>query len=145
MQLIFRRGYICCGCGKRYTKEHTSAIFKGNCLCNECYSQIEKIPNHSSFAGTKHCDFVVAPFFYKDLYRDIFLLFKFNGCFAYGHILGMKAAEYFNNFTELQEYDGIVIVPLSKQRLRERGFNQSEIMGKYIADAINIPIINCVQ
>ena len=145
MQFIFKSGYICCGCGKRYTIEHTNAIFKRSCICNECYSQIEKVPHYSSFAGTKYCDFVVSPFFYKDLYRDIFLQFKFSGCFAYGHILGMKAAEYFNDFTQMREYDGIVIVPLSKQRLRERGFNQSEIMGKYIAEALDLPIINCIQ
>ena len=73
MQFIFKSGYICCGCGKRYTIEHTNAIFKRSCICNECYSQIEKVPHYSSFAGTKYCDFVVSPFFYKDLYRDIFL------------------------------------------------------------------------
>lgn len=145
MKLIYEAGYICCGCGKRTTKGNSFSVYKRSCLCNKCYNTIKKIPPKSSFTGTDYCDFVISPFFYTDLYRDIFLKFKFNDCLAYGHLLGKAAAVYFDNFNELTEYDGIIIVPLSKERLNERGFNQSEILGNYISTVLKIPVIKCAE
>jgi len=42
---------------------------------------------------------------------------------------------------ELSGMDGIVPVPLSIKRLRERGFNQSLLMGRVIAKEIRIPLL----
>ena len=62
-------------------------------------------------------------------------------------ILGALAAhtilEQYINFPE-EDLAGFVVcsIPLHTQRLRWRGFNQSEIAGKIIAQAFNLPYVN---
>ncbi|MGN0163300.1 MAG: ComF family protein, partial [Candidatus Ornithomonoglobus sp.] len=46
----------------------------------------------------------------------------------------------FRNSDLKDEYDCIVPVPLSKERMNERGFNQTDIITLYIADAIGLPV-----
>ena len=145
MRLIFRRGYICCGCGKRISAGDAFAVFKRTALCNECRSKFDDIPPNSTFEGSDYYDFSVSPFFYDGLYRDIFLKFKFSGFYTYGDILGMAAVEYFANSCGFSEYDCIVPVPLSAKRLRERGFNQTDILFKYISRTLNVPMMNYLE
>ncbi len=60
----------------------------------------------------------------KKLAKEIILLYK-------DYLI--KNLDYFNNF------DYIVSVPLHKKKLRQRGFNQSEVMAQAISEIINIP------
>ncbi|MFH1380107.1 MAG: ComF family protein [bacterium] len=41
----------------------------------------------------------------------------------------------------MHTYDAVIPVPLHPARMRERGFNQAEILGKFIADEFSIPLI----
>ena len=42
----------------------------------------------------------------------------------------------------MKKYDIILVVPVSKQRKKERGYNQSELIGKEIAKMLNIKILS---
>jgi len=44
------------------------------------------------------------------------------------------------SFENLKKYDIIIIVPISKQRKKERGYNQSYLIAKEISKIIKIPI-----
>ena len=44
------------------------------------------------------------------------------------------------SFEILRKYDIIIIVPVSSQRKKKRGYNQSEIVAKEISSIINVPI-----
>ena len=44
------------------------------------------------------------------------------------------------NLEKLKKYDIIIIVPVSKQRKLERGYNQSELIAKEISKIIKVPI-----
>lgn len=44
------------------------------------------------------------------------------------------------SFENLKKYDIIIIVPISKQRKKDRGYNQSELLAKEISKIIKIPI-----
>ncbi|MGN0182117.1 MAG: ComF family protein [Candidatus Ornithomonoglobus sp.] len=137
---IFTKGYICCSCERRFSEDQVSAVYKKSCICKECFGKLPHIKKHSFMAGTKETSMLMAPFEYSGLYRDIFLKFKFMGDYALGHIIGMAAAQYFEDMDLKDRYDYIVPVPLSKERMIERGYNQTEIITKYIADTIGIPI-----
>ncbi len=137
---IFTKDYICCGCERRFAKEQSFAVYKKSCLCNECFGKLPHIRKQRLMEGTKETSMLIAPFEYEGLYRDIFLKFKFAGDYALGHIIGMAAAEYFRGMELKNQYDFIVPVPLSKERMNQRGYNQTEIITRYIADAIGIPV-----
>lgn len=44
------------------------------------------------------------------------------------------------SFENLKKYDIIIIVPISKHRKKERGYNQSYLIAKEISKIIKIPI-----
>ena len=44
------------------------------------------------------------------------------------------------SFENLKKYDIIIIVPISKQRKQDRGYNQSELIAKEISKIIKVPI-----
>ena len=48
------------------------------------------------------------------------------------------------SFENLKRYDIIIVVPISKQRKKERGYNQSYLIGKEISKIINVPILKNV-
>lgn len=133
-----KKSFLCCGCRERCTDKNAVYVYKNTCICRECFDKLDFVQDGILFFGEAFEDFTFSPFYYKGLFREIFLKFKFNGNYAFGHIIGMAAAERLKDIEELKGYDCIVPVPLSDNRYRERGFNQSEIMAQYIAKELGI-------
>ncbi|MGQ9616193.1 MAG: ComF family protein [Spirochaetota bacterium] len=69
--------------------------------------------------------------------RELIHHFKFGGRRSlfrvFSELLLVHKASY------IREHDAIIPVPLSQARFRERGFNQSYMIGKTIATSTNIP------
>lgn len=80
-------------------------------------------------------------FKYENLIREQIISLKFKEKpYIY------KSISYFlkNNkksFEYLEKYDIIVVVPISKERKKERGYNQSEIMIRELSNIINAKIV----
>ena len=68
-----------------------------------------------------------APLYYEDAVRDALLAFKFKRRIedlnAYGVLMAEKAAEVYAD-----RFDAVTWVPVSKQRLKKRGFDQSRML-----------------
>ena len=60
--------------------------------------------------------------------------------------IGPFMAEYFlscnENIRDLKQFDAIVPIPLSKNKRRQRGYNQLDGFGKYLAEVLQIPYEN---
>lgn len=139
------KSYICCGCGERFKENEAYRFYKKTCICSRCSCELPKVEATGCFQGIKNLQFVISPFYYKDLYRNIFLKFKFSGDYAAGKILGMLSAEYFAAVEDLSEFDYISVIPISKERMNERGYNQSQILAEFIAEELNIEIRNVLK
>lgn len=144
-KVLWNKSYICCGCGERFSEENAYKTYRKVCICNECNNKLARVESEGCFPGIKKLEFVIAPFYYKEPYRDIFLKFKFNGDYAVGRILGMLMTEYFEASEELSEFDYITVVPLSKARMNERGYNQSQLLAEMIAKKLGIEIRNVLK
>jgi len=72
--------------------------------------------------------------FYDGPMRDAILRYKFNGRTSLVKLLGDAAIEAFNTEFGDSEIDSIIPVPLHASRLRWRGFNQSLLLARHIAD-----------
>lgn len=72
---------------------------------------------------------------YSDALAEAINLMKFSGLRRFADPLG----QLFLNL-EMPECDGIIPVPLSKNALRERGFNQSLLMAKVISKKLKTPL-----
>ena len=70
-----------------------------------------------------------APLWYEDLAREGILRFKFQGASAsaeaLGELLARCAAEHLSG-----EFDTVTWVPVSKKRLRKRGYDQAELLAR---------------
>ena len=59
-----------------------------------------------------------------------------------GDVMGRMMAKELQGYDFFEGIDGIVPVPLTKSRLRERGYNQSDEIAKGISEITGLPIYN---
>ena len=128
-----------------------------NYLCSRCNLDLQKesgfqIENYITETGfqRKKFDEHIYFFQYQGLIREQIINYKFNDK-AYKYkaiskfIINNHILKDFKIFQILNDYDVIVPVPISKQRLKERGYNQAELIAREIAKTLCKPIVtNCL-
>lgn len=138
----------CALCGKASSKE----------ICTKCWSDLipvssrvcAKCGNPSS--GGEPCPFCLVMEFhfdraisfyaYEEPLRDALLDFKYHRAERKGRALTGLFAEGFNDSSlAKKKFDIIVPVPLTGQKMRQRSYNQSELLAYGIADASDIPVV----
>ena len=125
---------VCSICGKLNTKS----------LCNKCKIKLEKEFHFQTddYSQDLEKNFKEHHYFfrYENLIRNQILSLKFHEKpYIY------KTIAYFlenkrKNFENLKKYDIIIVVPVSKKRQKERGYNQSELIAKEISKMLSIKI-----
>ena len=114
-------------------------------LCNRCNIKLKKefsftIDNYKNDLGKNFSEHIYF-FKYKNLIREQIIALKFREKpYIY------KSLSYFlkNNkkcFDYLEKYDIIIVVPISTERKKERGYNQSALMVKELSSIIDAKII----
>lgn len=97
-------------------------------LCSRCRDTLPRNDGVRSGAGFGRC---AAPLRYEGPVRDAVLRYKFNSRLDYlacfGRMMAQTAAEEFSG-----EFDAITWVPVSKKRLRKRGYDQA----RYLASSV---------
>ena len=77
---------------------------------------------------------------YEGLVKDCVHIFKYNN----RQMLSAPLADLMSRFTNEnlldKKFDIIVPIPLHRSKMRERGFNQAELLAKDLAKAINTPV-----
>ncbi len=94
------------------------------------------------FWGRTHIEFASAYlYFHKgNSAQKLMHRFKYKGIKPIGHKLGFWYGKEILESSLYQDIDVIIPVPLHPKKLRQRGFNQSDIIATGISEAINIPI-----
>lgn len=129
---------VCSICGKLDRKS----------LCNKCRIKLEKefLFQQDNYKDDESKNFIDHYYFfkYKDLIRSQILSLKFQEKpYVYKTIvIFLKNLQ--KSFEILEKYDIIIIVPVSKRRMKERGYNQSELLGREISKIINAKILKNV-
>lgn len=85
-------------------------------------------------------DRVIAPWRYGFPVDSLISRFKHQGKLPMGHLLAQLLTEHLQQaFSQgLSQADTLLPVPLATQRLRQRGFNQAELLGQWLAPALGI-------
>ena len=117
-------------------------------LCRKCEKLLEKeLVNKEGFCiqdirvFNENISFIHF-FKYQGLIRKIILDYKFNEkAYLYRTIISILLKNK-KIFEFLKSYDTIIAVPISKQRKKERGYNQSLLIAKEISKISKIPIQN---
>ncbi len=105
-----------------------------NYICNSCMKKLKEektyIPQIENYTEIKHCYI----FKYDGTIRQKILQYKFKDC-AY---LYKMFSEFFVKNEKvcrfLKNYDIIIPVPMTRKKIAKRGYNQSELVAKEIAN-----------
>ena len=94
-------------------------------LCKKCLRSLPFTGDHAVREGTfGRC---AAPLYYEDSVREAILQFKFKaklgGLSCFGMLMAECAAEHYSG-----AFDAITWVPVSKKRLKKRGFDQTRYL-----------------
>ena len=105
-------------------------------ICPDCEG---KLP-YTKDCGRQKIEFValcVAPLYYEDTVRDSLLRYKFESCSGYAKAYAPLVADCIRQ-TVLDRFDVLSWVPVSRKRLRERGYDQAELLAKAVAKELNL-------
>lgn len=120
---------LCPRCGLPLPSPH-ALTFSPDHLCGTCREQ------------KAYFSFARAAGLYEEegVLRKAILLFKYGKKAALGHHLGRLMAEASYGRVEVTSYDCLVPVPLSPEREKERGFNQSLILAEALGGRFGVPV-----
>lgn len=78
-------------------------------------------------------EFSRSAYIFEPVLRELIHDFKYKGFKKIGAWLGDRMAERLSYYPEFKDYDCVSFVPISNRRMRERGYNQSEILADRIS------------
>lgn len=136
-----RNLYICTMCSKKYTKSENPPVLltENNFgLCSKCMKKLAHTDTDGCFAGTKHMSYVISPFYYRNEVRKSIQAYKFHNNYIFAQIFSHLIIKKLELNNEIQNFDILVPIPLSDKRMLERGYNQSALISKRIAEHFNI-------
>ena len=87
----------------------------------------------------------IAPASYEGKVREAICRYKFYGKKDYACQFAEIMAKTFKERYSHDEYDFITSVPLSESRLKERGYNQAELLAQELSKAVKIPYKNVLK
>ena len=112
-----------------------------NALCNKCKLKLEKQAELKIEKNEdKYFNELIYFFKYEGLIRKLILDYKFNDKSYYYYTFVTFLLKNKKLFKKIQKYDTIVPVPISKNRMKTRGYNQSLLIAKGIAKKVNIKL-----
>jgi ComF family protein len=134
---------LCAGCGNSLLKNE-------NCICVNCHYQLPRTGFYKNldnavaqiFWGRVKIENALALFYFQkgNRIQNIMHRLKYKGEHEIGFELGkLLASELLKS--DYSNIDVIIPVPLTKKKLKQRGYNQSEYIAKGIAELLDKPVI----
>jgi ComF family protein len=118
----------CCSCARQ-------AVCTDECLCPACAQELAEV-SLRMFIRSGHEVWVCAP--YTGAAAGMVRRLKFHADREAGRIIGKFCIKAYRSIG--RTYDLIAPAPLSRKRLRIRGFNQCVLFGKMISNACGVPL-----
>ena len=114
--------------------------------CNSPFINAYPLDEHGVCAacrsGLRGFDTAASFGFYEGTLRGLIHLFKYSGMKP----LARPLAEYLERALSVDDrFDVVVPVPLHWRKKMDRGFNQSELLAKYLAKRRQIPVMNALR
>lgn len=117
---------LCPRCGGSFASEH-AVSYSPEHLCAFCRQK--RVPFETAKA--------VGP--YRGILKEMIHLFKYRGKMGLGiHLAELMADQFFPKFSHLL-FDLVLPVPLNPRKLREREFDQSQILAEHLSQKIGVP------
>ena len=135
-------GKSCVFCQKYYKKEQTAWNNGLICICKSCIEEIDAQNTPRIFETTPNLSVVIPSTTYTGIVKSALHRYKFNDQRQYGKAFAYIMERNIKKYTDFYKYDAVVTVPISGRRRKERGFNQSELFARTVADVYGLEIHN---
>jgi len=139
-KVLLKSEYLCGRC-LSFEKDYPPSCRK----CGRTISLKSRIGVCPSCKGKKrYFDRIYSPFLFKPPLSDLIHLFKYTGHDFIGEILAEKLFQALTcgYYIDFKRCNGITFVPIHKQKLREREFNQSFILAENISKHSGIKTVD---
>lgn len=123
----------CLLCGRTLWKQE-------HLLCTSCAVQLEKqrIPKEDARNPAEPAEYCLNAYYYGDIASKLVYLLKYDHVPIAAEVLGKGMADTAQDLVSCT--DIIVPVPIHKERLRERGYNQAEKLAEFLSVKLSIPV-----
>lgn len=145
---IYPKNYSCYCCNDEIKVDNK------HCLCNKCLTSLKYIKypckkcseDLNEFTDycinckdkVRHFDKVISVLVYEGIAKNLIYKFKYSNQKYVADCLVSFMLNKIKNSDILNEIDLIIPVPLSKERLKTRSFNQAELLSLKLAKELNI-------
>ncbi len=128
LQMIFPVVCPYCGC----------VIMHGEEACESC---MKKLSSDCIVADIQN-SLCVSPFEYDGIFKQAVLNMKFHNKPFYAEAMAVSLFNAFRKEFPDEKPEIITFVPARKKSIRERGYNQSELLAKYLSQRLDVPCCN---
>ena len=108
-------------------------------LCEACHKELNLKYTEFSESKTEPLDGIVHCLRYEDKIRSAIIRYKFYGAQSYHKYFGYLMYKRLKRKPNWK-IDAITYVPMGLKRMMERGFNQSELLGREIGKLSGLPV-----
>lgn len=109
-------------------------------MCSDCYGKLAFTEKGSSFSALEPIVYLLSPLEYKNSAMNLLKSLKFRCDFKNSDIVNLIMREFLRDFPHLSDFDLVMPVPLSAERLSDRGYNQSEFIARGISQTIGVEL-----
>ncbi|MEK7857758.1 MAG: ComF family protein [Elusimicrobiota bacterium] len=115
-------------------------------FCLRCAERVDGSSPHCAACSSRlsACRMIRAAFLYKGPIPPLVHAFKYRGRVGAARWAGQKMAQAFARYPELSGFDALVPVPLHRLRLRERGYNQADLLAAELSASTGLPVWQAV-
>ncbi|MDO4990842.1 MAG: double zinc ribbon domain-containing protein, partial [Eubacteriales bacterium] len=106
-------------------------------VCPACLETLPRLTRDEQRRDVPHTELVLAPLRYEGVVRESLLRYKFGGLTAYAAVYAEFLAKCIDE--NGISCDSITWVPLSRRRLRQRGYDQARLIAEELAKRLGLP------
>ncbi len=110
---------------------------EGRLICESCGKKLPYTKGPAQGRKLPHVSLCLSPLYYEGLVRDSLLRYKFQGLTPYAGIYGDLISKCVDE--NGISCDIITWVPLSRQRLRKRGYDQARLIAERLSRLSGVP------
>lgn len=115
----------------------------GEKVCAHCLKMLPYVSEDGQRQNIQNLDTVLSPLYYEGSVRDSLIRYKFHSVTSYAEIYAdflLKCIDENDIFC-----DSITWVPVSRRRLRRRGYDQSRLMAEALSKKLDLPCVCCLE
>ncbi|OFI05031.1 ribose-phosphate pyrophosphokinase [Clostridium acetireducens DSM 10703] len=118
-------------------------LYDGRFICDNCTRDIKLCKHKTNIKKQEFSFSVYSSAYYSGVMKELILNLKYHRDFKSGEII----SEYmFKNLLENNmEFDAITYVPVSRKKLKKRGYNQSKYLAKNLSEKTEKSLINSLN